>query len=79
MGLAAGSGRDVPIETMVTPIIKGGSPKCIPIFSADCVKNPEALIRIIRLKIKIATHAYIENMIDVYSGNIKIFLHNLSF
>jgi hypothetical protein len=67
------SGRDVPIDTMVTPTIKGGSPKWIPIFSADSVKNPEALIRIIRLKINIATQTDREYMAEDYPGYIKYF------
>ncbi len=32
------SGSDVPIDTIVTPIKNAGSPKNIPIFSAESVK-----------------------------------------
>ena len=35
---AMSSGKDVPMLTSVTPIMNGGIPRSIPIFSAESVK-----------------------------------------
>ena len=49
------SGKDVPTATIVTPMMKAGNPKNKPIFSAEFVKNSEALTNTYKLAIKTET------------------------
>ena len=50
------SGKDVPTDTIVAPIIKAGIPRDNPISSADPEKRPAALINAMRLTVRIDSH-----------------------
>ena len=50
------SGRDVPTDTMVTPIMNAGMCMVNPIFSAEPVKRSEDFINKSRLTLRITNH-----------------------